>query len=571
MCKKIVILALAIAMLLTISMAACMFHTESAEGKLSPQAMTSSIVLLERQGTSSKTTLDSAGTAAEADELNNKLGLSFTVGSESKPELIVSSISWTPVSSGEGDRVTFSVVVENLASVDAGGFEVAYYVDGVKLGEWSFSGLSGGGSSTMVFYWIAVGVGSHSVMVIVDVYDEVMEEDEWNNDLVVSFTVGPSLEPDLAVSSMSWTPVDPIEGDRVAFRFTVENLVAVYAGGFTVAYYVDDSEVGSHYVTVSVDIITFYWDAVGVGSHSVMVVVDVYDEVVEEDETNNVLELSFSVHPNTPSTALVLANGLTSESRSHPQTTKYFYDANIRGLSTESSVELLFDDGGAEGWLGPGSSSPLNSHVWFVHFNSSLESTQLLRVMFCINATISGQNALGYPCRLHIMDFNKSEIFLLEVTPSYGGWFAVDLESYFIVVPQHFFVGIEVFHSLQETEGGYVYAPVLGYDINEPDGKSWWVSGGGEILWIPLETYDVMIRAVVSPAFNSPMSTDLDGNGKVDILDIAIVAMAFGTKSEDPNYNPVADLAEPYGEINIADIAKVARDYGKTSEPITSL
>jgi len=80
-----------------------------------------------------------------------------------------------------------------------------------------------------------------------------------------------------------------------------------------------------------------------------------------------------------------------------------------------------------------------------------------------------------------------------------------------------------------------------------------------------------MIRAVVSPAFNSPMSTDLDGNGKVDILDIAIVAMAFGTKSEDPNYNPVADLAEPYGEINIADIAKVARDYGKTSEPITSL
>jgi len=59
-------------------------------------------------------------------------------------------------------------------------------------------------------------------------------------------------------------------------------------------------------------------------------------------------------------------------------------------------------------------------------------------------------------------------------------------------------------------------------------------------------------------------SPDINRDGKVDIRDIAIVAMAFGSNPGDPNWNATADVAEPYGEIDILDIAKVARDYGKT-------
>jgi hypothetical protein len=50
----------------------------------------------------------------------------------------------------------------------------------------------------------------------------------------------------------------------------------------------------------------------------------------------------------------------------------------------------------------------------------------------------------------------------------------------------------------------------------------------------------------------------------VDILDIAIVAKAYGTEPEDLLWSPIADVAEPYGEINILDIATVAIDFGKT-------
>jgi len=57
---------------------------------------------------------------------------------------------------------------------------------------------------------------------------------------------------------------------------------------------------------------------------------------------------------------------------------------------------------------------------------------------------------------------------------------------------------------------------------------------------------------------------DLNGDGTVNIMDIALVARAYGSRPGDPNWNPIADVAEPYGEINIVDIATVAKDYGKT-------
>ena len=57
--------------------------------------------------------------------------------------------------------------------------------------------------------------------------------------------------------------------------------------------------------------------------------------------------------------------------------------------------------------------------------------------------------------------------------------------------------------------------------------------------------------------------TDIDRNGKVDILDIAIAAKAYGSYPGHPRWNPKADL-DGNNKIDILDIAKVAKDYGKT-------
>jgi hypothetical protein len=56
---------------------------------------------------------------------------------------------------------------------------------------------------------------------------------------------------------------------------------------------------------------------------------------------------------------------------------------------------------------------------------------------------------------------------------------------------------------------------------------------------------------------------DLNFDGVVDILDVAIVARAFGTKPGDPNWNLIADL-DKNGMVNIVDVAKVAKEFGKS-------
>jgi hypothetical protein len=56
---------------------------------------------------------------------------------------------------------------------------------------------------------------------------------------------------------------------------------------------------------------------------------------------------------------------------------------------------------------------------------------------------------------------------------------------------------------------------------------------------------------------------DLDGDGTINILDISIVAKAFGAKLEDVNWNAAADFNNDQ-VINILDISMVAKDYGRT-------
>ena len=63
---------------------------------------------------------------------------------------------------------------------------------------------------------------------------------------------------------------------------------------------------------------------------------------------------------------------------------------------------------------------------------------------------------------------------------------------------------------------------------------------------------------------NVVIFTDLNSDGTVNILDIGIVAMAFGTEEGDENYNVLADLDENE-EVNILDLSIVAMDYGKTT------
>ncbi|MCK4482376.1 PKD domain-containing protein, partial [Candidatus Bathyarchaeota archaeon] len=55
---------------------------------------------------------------------------------------------------------------------------------------------------------------------------------------------------------------------------------------------------------------------------------------------------------------------------------------------------------------------------------------------------------------------------------------------------------------------------------------------------------------------------DINGDGKVDIKDIAIVSQAYGSYPGDPNWNPDADVNND-GKVDIKDIAIVSSHYGE--------
>ena len=56
---------------------------------------------------------------------------------------------------------------------------------------------------------------------------------------------------------------------------------------------------------------------------------------------------------------------------------------------------------------------------------------------------------------------------------------------------------------------------------------------------------------------------DVNGDGIVNILDVSIVAKAFGSTEGNPRWNAAADL-DGNDVVNIVDVSIVAKDYGKT-------
>ena len=60
------------------------------------------------------------------------------------------------------------------------------------------------------------------------------------------------------------------------------------------------------------------------------------------------------------------------------------------------------------------------------------------------------------------------------------------------------------------------------------------------------------------------MIGDVNGDGVIDILDLILVSAAYGSCEGDPNWNPDADVATPWGVIDILDLVTISAKYGVT-------
>jgi len=154
--------------------------------------------------------------------------------------------------------------------------------------------------------------------------------------------------------------------------------------------------------------------------------------------------------------------------------------------ANQGLTEIAYDDGyPEEGWAWTASGC-----MFAVRFTPSA-SGQLKTASFCISyepATF----------RVRVLDASRSNLISPIVsTPTYVGWFDVDLSTQNIMIT----AGVDFYICMEST---VAHMPHLGDDQSNPDGRSWDWDGSS---WALYAEGDYLIRARVQPSLPSGPST----------------------------------------------------------------
>ncbi|SDX62129.1 CARDB domain-containing protein [Paenibacillus sp. CF384] len=219
--------------------------------------------------------VDDINRITESNDNNNTLDESILVSVPSKPDLVVTDVTWSPAAPAAGNAVTFSAVVKNqgTAATAAGtASNVSFYVNGTKVSSVInyTTSIAAGASVTLTQNsgsWTAVN-GIHTVNAVVDETSLISELDENNNSYGKSLTIGvvqnygatvpyDSYEAeDLTIvggsvtgPSTTWTVAESEASGRKAVRLaqgqSVELTLSNPAQGIVVRYSMPDSATGS--------------------------------------------------------------------------------------------------------------------------------------------------------------------------------------------------------------------------------------------------------------------------------------------------------------------------------------
>ncbi|MBQ1016247.1 discoidin domain-containing protein [Micromonospora sp. D93] len=218
------------------------------------------------------------------------------------PDLVVSSVSWSPTSPSEVSPVTLSAVVQNIGSASAGATTVNFSLAGAVAGSASVGALAAGASTTVSFNAGTRPMGSYAVSAVVDPANTIVEQNNGNNSVTAAspLVVAQAPGPDLQVLSIASNPPNPAVGASVTFTVAVRNRGTAATGATTVTRLVAGSTTlntntasiaAGATVTVAV---SGSWTATS-GGATITATADATNVVTETNETNNAFSQSIVV------------------------------------------------------------------------------------------------------------------------------------------------------------------------------------------------------------------------------------------------------------------------------------
>ncbi|WP_330440164.1 discoidin domain-containing protein [Micromonospora sp. NBC_00821] len=218
------------------------------------------------------------------------------------PDLVVSSVTWSPTSPSEVSPVTLSAVVQNIGSASAGATTVNFSLAGAVAGSASVGALAAGASTTVSFNAGTRPMGSYAVSAVVDPANTIVEQNNGNNSFTAAspLVVAQAPGPDLQVLSIASNPPNPAVGASVTFTVAVRNRGTSATGATTVTRLVAGSTTlntntasiaAGATVTVAV---SGSWTATS-GGATITATADATNVVAETNETNNAFSQSIVV------------------------------------------------------------------------------------------------------------------------------------------------------------------------------------------------------------------------------------------------------------------------------------
>ena len=277
----------------------------------------------------------------ESDKANNE---SSTIFTPKLPDLAITGIVWSPSDISAGHNVIFSITIENQGLTSAAPSRIAFYVDGAVAGYVDIGRLEPGTDTLVHFTW-AASDGFHSINIILDSNNQIVEIDEVNNTKVINIPL-----PDLIVEDITFSPTDTNVGDNMTITAVVKNQGNSKTEISQVSFYVDGVKIASQElpsINAGESAAQVFQCAAEAGIHTFKITVDNNNTVIEFNETNN--EKAINHATATPDLIVEGMSWIMSDQMNSNEATFTIIIKNVgTGAAGESQVKYSFDSSPAD-------------------------------------------------------------------------------------------------------------------------------------------------------------------------------------------------------------------------------